>query len=156
MSTLDDRMRLMKIFLGADHGGYAMKEQIKNWFKGLGQEVVDIGALSLDSADDYVDYGTKVAREIRRDPNNRGLLFCRNGMGMIIAANRIAGVRCGLAFDIDAVRRARTDDDINCLSMPADYLETEKAKEMIEVFLKTEKSTEERYERRLKKLATIN
>ena len=146
----------MKIYLGADHGGFAMKELAKQWFKGMGTEVIDVGAESLEAEDDYVDYATKVVREVRRDPSSRGVLFCRNGMGMVIAGNRIAGVRCGLAFDIEAVRRARTDDDINCLSVPSDYVTFEKAKEMIEVFLKTEKSGEARYARRLKKIAEIN
>lgn len=149
-------MSSMKIFLGADHGGFAMKELTKRWFKGMGTEIIDVGAESLEAEDDYVDYATKVVREVRRDPSSRGLLFCRNGMGMVIVGNRIAGVRCGLAFDLEAVRRARTDDDINCLSVPSDYVTFEKAKEMIEVFLKTEKSGEARYTRRLKKIAEIN
>lgn len=132
-----------------------MKEEIKSWFRGLGYQVSDMGAVSLDSDDDYVDYAVRVAREVRREPENAGVLFCRNGMGMSIAANRIAGVRCGLGFDTEAVRRGRNDDDINCLSIPADYVDLNKAKEMIEVFLKTAYSGEEKYEKRLKKLANI-
>ena len=150
----------MKIMLGADHGGWQMKEDVKGWVEGarLRQgygEVKDVGAVKEDLNDDYVDFAMEVARELEKDGGVRGVLFCKNGFGMVITANRFGGVRCGVAFDVGAVRRGRTDDDINCLAVPAEYVELDKVKEMIKVFLETKFNGEERYERRLSKLKLI-
>ena len=105
----------MNVILGADHGGFQLKEEIKDWL----------------------------------------ILFCRNGFGMCIVANRFAGVRCGVAFDEEAVRRGRVDDDINCLSIPADYVESGDVKKMIETFLKTDFSGKDRYKRRIVKIDNL-
>jgi ribose 5-phosphate isomerase B len=145
----------MKIFIGADHGGFELKEKIKDWYKTWRYEIYDVGARSMEDEDDYVDYALPVARELRKCVEDRGILLCRNGFGMVIAANRLAGVRCGLAFDVEAVRKGRNDDDINCLAIPADYVNDEIVKEMIKVFLETPFSGEERFVRRLKKVAAI-
>ncbi len=146
----------MKIILGADHGGFAMKEAVKKWLIELKHEVKDVGAEELVADDDYVDYAVLVAEELAAEPTLMGILFCRNGFGTTITANRIPGVRCGLAFDKQAVAKGRNDDDINCLSIPANYLTLEKAKEMIGIFLEAKFSKEERYKRRLWKLETIS
>ena len=145
----------MRIILGADHGGFALKEEIKKWLGEQKHEVVDVGATGLDPEDDFVDYAGPVAEEVAENGEARGILFCRNGYGMMIAANRFSGVRCGEAFDIEAVRRGRTDDDINCLSVPADYIKNDNVRKMIEVFLETKFSGEERYIRRLGKLESL-
>ena len=157
----------MRIILGADHGGFALKEEIKKWLslgntRDLGvprvtekYEVTDVGATGLDPEDDFVDYAVLVAEEVAESDGVRGILFCRNGFGMMIAANRFSGVRCGEAFDVEAVARGRTDDDINCLSVPADYIKNDNARKMIEVFLETKFSGEEKYKRRLEKLESL-
>lgn len=157
----------MKVILGADHGGFQLKEEIKKWLsrgntRDLGvprvaekYEVVDVGAEEMDPDDDYVDYAVMVAEEVAGDQEARGILFCRNGFGMMIAANRYPGVRCGEAFDVAAVKRGRTDDDINCLSVPSDYIKDGDVKKMIEAFLKTKFSGKDRYRRRLMKLEMV-
>lgn len=145
----------MKIILGTDHGGFKLKEEIKKWLADQKYEVEDVGANELDSDDDYVDYAALVGEELMDNSEERGILFCRNGFGMVIAANRFPGVRCGLAFDKTAVTKGRNDDDINCLSIPSDYMEVEKVKEMIKTFLETKYSDGERYSRRLQKLADL-
>lgn len=145
----------MKIILGADHGGFELKEEIKKWLLEQKREVVDVGAAGLDPEDDFVDYAVLVAEEVAENGQARGILFCRNGYGMMIAANRFPGVRCGEAFDVEAVKRGRTDDDINCLSVPADYIKDGDVKKMIETFLTTEFSGEEKYKRRLGKLESL-
>src|SRR3989339_1855654 len=104
----------MKVILGADHGGFEMKESIKKWLATEGYTVDDVGADSLVAEDDYV-YFAKQAVKAVTSSGDRVLLFCRNGFGMVMTANRFAGVRCGLAFDVEAVRKGRTDDDINAL-----------------------------------------
>ena len=146
----------MRIVIGADHGGFSLKEEIKKWLLSQKYEVLDVGASELDEEDDFVDYAQLVAEETAEDEEVKGILFCRNGFGMMIAANRFSGVRCGEAFDVDAIKRGRSDDDINCLSVPADYLKDGEVKKMIETFLTTEFSGEERYKRRLWKLEMLN
>lgn len=143
----------MKIILGADHGGWQMKEKVKRWLSG---EVKDMGALEENKNDDYVDFAVLVAKELEKNSESKGILFCRNGFGMVIAANRFSWVRCGLGFDVGAVEKGRMDDDINCLAIPADYVDLKKVKEMIGVFLKTKFSEEERYKRRLDKLRHLS
>ncbi|MBU1256621.1 RpiB/LacA/LacB family sugar-phosphate isomerase [Patescibacteria group bacterium] len=149
----------MKIILGADHGGWQVKEDVKKWLARLRQgygEVKDMGAMEEIQEDDYVDFAVLVAKELEKNSEAKGILFCRNGFGMVIAANRFSWVRCGLGFDKGAVERGRMDDDINCLAIPADYVDLEKVKEMIEVFLKTKFSEEERYKRRLDNLKHLD
>lgn len=141
----------MQIILGSDHGGFPLKEKIKAWLGSKGYSVNDVGALFLVPDDDYVDYA-KAAVKKAGSNGDRIVLFCRNGFGMSIAANRFAGVRCGVAFDEEAVRKGRTDDDINCLSVPADYVDEEKVKKMIDIFLKENFSSDEKYVRRVMRL----
>lgn len=144
----------MQVILGADHGGYNIKEEVKTWLREKGYEVVDVGADSLMPDDDYVDYA-KVAVKEAVSSDDRIVLFCRNGFGMMIAANRFGGVRCGLAFNEEAVAKGRNDDDINCLSVPADYIDRESVMKMVEVFLTSTFASEEKYERRVMKLDNL-
>lgn len=145
----------MKIVLGADHGGWQMKEDVAGWLRDGGYEVKDVGAAEKRSDDDYVDFALTAVGEIKKNSESKGILFCRNGFGMMITANRFDGVRCGFGFDKKAVEKGRTDDDINCLAIPSDYMDIDEVKEMIEVFLKTEFSGAERHKRRLLKLKSI-
>lgn len=144
----------MKIYLGADHGGFKLKEEVKKWLIEKKLKVEDVGAVKLDEEDDFVDYAELVANEVA-GTDDRGLLFCRNGFGMTMAANRFTGARCGLGVEVEMVKKGRSDDDINCLSIPADYVDFEKTKKMIEVFLSEKFSEEERYKRRLYKLEML-
>jgi ribose 5-phosphate isomerase B len=144
----------MRVILGTDHGGFELKEKIKLWLGDKGYEVVDIGASSLEENDDFVDYAKKAVLE-SEGKKDRVVLFCSNGFGMSIAANRFVGVRCGFAFDKEAVRRGRADDDINCLAVPAMYLDEVSIIEMIDIFLTEKFSDEEKYKRRINKLDSL-
>jgi ribose 5-phosphate isomerase B len=144
----------MHVILGADHGGFLMKEEIKQWLVERGDLVIDVGATSLVEDDDYVDYAKKAINEATSS-EDRIVLFCRNGYGMVIAANRFVGVRCGLAFDEGAVQKGRTDDDINSLAIPADYVEKEAVERMIDIFLTEKFSEGEKYKRRVIKLDNL-
>lgn len=148
----DDKIMGMKVVIGADHGGYQVKEVVKDWLVDRGIDVIDVGAVNYMAEDDFVDYAKQVAREVGGDKEVRGIVFCRNGVGVSIVANRFEGVRCALGFDVEQVRKARTDDDVNCLAIAADYSSEKVIKEMVEVFMKTEFSGEERFVRRLVKL----
>jgi len=145
----------MKVFLGADHGGYEMKELLKSALTDKGYEVVDRGNSVLDPDDDYVDVAKKVSLDIVSDPESKGILLCRNGMGMSIVANRFKEIRCGLGFNGESVRKGRTDDDINVLSLPADYVSLEQAVQIAVLFLKTEFEKQERYIRRINKIKNL-
>lgn len=143
----------MKIVLAADHGGFELKEKIKFWLMDRRVLVDDVGAFEMINDDDYVDYAKMLVDGIGDD--TRGLLFCRNGFGMVMAANKRRGIRCGLGFDVEAVRRGRLDDDINCLAIPSDYVDEKSVMDMVEVFMNTGFSQEEKYKRRLEKLEKI-
>lgn len=143
----------MRVILGADHGGFQVKEKAKTWVGELGFEVFDVGSDVLNQDDDYVDFAMKAVLEMKE--GDRLILFCRNGMGMEIVANKRKGVRCGLGFGPEAVRKGRQDDDINALAIPADYCTDEGVKEMIKIFLTTEFSSTDRYKSRLEKLGKI-
>ena len=151
----DDKIMGMKVVIGADHGGYQVKEAVKGWLVDSGVDVKDVGADNYVEEDDFVDYAKQVAREVDGDKEVRGIVFCRNGVGVSIVANRFEGVRCALGFDVEQVRKARTDDNVNCLAIAADYSSEKVIKEMIEVFMKTEFSGEERFVRRLVKLGKL-
>jgi ribose 5-phosphate isomerase B len=118
-----------------------------------GYEVEDMGAYQQSGDDDYVDYAQKAVLE--KKDGDRVILLCRNGMGMCIVANKFKGVRCGLGFGLQGVRKGRIDDNINALAIPTDYVSFEGVKEMIEIFLTTEASTEEKYSRRIKKIIEL-
>lgn len=143
----------MRVILGADHGGFEVKEKLVVFLEEKGYEVEDVGAYQQQGEDDYVDYAQKAMVEMKE--GDRAILLCRNGMGMCIAANKFKGVRCGLGYELEAVRKGRIDDDINVLTLPVDYMSFEVIKEMIKIFLGTEFSTEEKYARRIKKIVEL-
>lgn len=146
----------MVIYLGADHRGFELKEILKRYLGDAGYEVVDMGNLQKDDADDYPDFGRRVAEKISRDPlMSRGILICGSGAGMDILANKFRRVRSVLGFSPDQVFDARHDDDVNVLSLAADHLTEEAAKKIVDVFLKTPFGGEERYRRRLDKIADL-
>jgi RpiB/LacA/LacB family sugar-phosphate isomerase len=144
----------MKIILGADHGGFEMKKKLKVFLTDLGYKIFDVGAFDLNTQDDFVDYAVAGSKEM--EEGDRLILLCRNGVGMSIVANRYKNVRCVLGFDEDQIEKARSDDDVNCLSLPADYVNFEKACLMVNVFLNTKFSfDEERFVRRIKKMGEV-
>ncbi len=140
----------MIIYLGADHGGFALKERLKAALTDEGYEVMDMGAASLVPGDDYPTYAAAVAREVGKDPaGRRGIVICRSGFGVDVVANKFAGVRAGLPFSPDHVYQGRHDDDLNVLAIAADFTDEATAQKMVKVFLTTPFAKEERYVRRL-------
>jgi RpiB/LacA/LacB family sugar-phosphate isomerase len=140
----------MRVIVGADHGGFETKIKLLEFLMEKGVEVVDVGANEKIDTDDYVDYATKAV--LQMNEADRAILLCRNGMGMCIVANKFKGVRCGLGFGLQGVRKGRSDDDINALALPVDYISFEAVKEMVDIFLETPFSTEERYIKRILKI----
>ena len=140
------------IFIGADHRGFYLKEKIKAELQQRGYDVNDLGAYEYNESDDYPDIATKVAEKVSHHPNSKGIILCGTGIGVCISANKVKNIRAGLAINEEIVKRAKEEDDINILCLPADYLDKERAISLVELFLKTEFKGEEKYLRRIKKI----
>ncbi len=143
------------VYIGADHGGFAVKEKIKQHLEDRGYTVTDCGAIALTPDDDYPEFAVAVAQKIAQDPYGRGILLCRSGVGMTIAANKIAGVRAATLHNPEEAAHARSHDDINVAAFPADYLSEAQLFEVLGIFLVTPFSGEERHTRRLQQISEI-
>ena len=146
----------MKIYLGADHGGYKLKENIKDWLKEWNFKFDDLGAHHFDSADDYPDFAWPVALKVGSEAGSFGILACRSGQGEAIVANKAKGARAALAWNEQSARAARNDDNANILCLPADYIGLAEAKAMVHVFLTTPFGSDERFVRRANKVKKID
>ncbi len=143
----------MLIYIGADHQGFEFKEKVKEFLTTKDYKVVDLGNDHYDENDDYPDFAELVAEKVSEDlENNRGILFCRSGAGMDIVANKFKDIRSVLGFDKEQASLTRNDDDTNVLVIPAGFVDFKKAKEIIEIWLNTPFSGEERHKRRLEKI----
>lgn len=138
------------IYLGSDHAGYEMKEDIKKYLTDLDHPVEDLGAYS-DEPSDYPEFAYAVAEKII-EKKARGILFCGSGEGMAIAANRLKGARASVVWNEDIARETREDNDSNILSLPSRYLKLEEARKIVKAWLETPFSQAERHVRRIKKL----
>lgn len=145
----------MKIYLGADHGGYQLKETLKTWLEDWGYDYEDCGAPHLDPQDDYPQYAWAVAEKVAETEGAQGILLCRFGGGMTIAANKKAGVRAVMAQSPEAAFKARDDNNANILVLSADLLTAEAAQEIIKTFLETPFSHQDRHQRRLSQIAEL-
>lgn len=145
----------MKVFLGADHRGYLLKEKIATWLFDLDYKFEDLGADYLDPKDDYTKYAEKAASMVTSNENSLGVLVCGSGIGIEVVANKFDGVRAGIGKNAEQVRAGRNDDDMNILVIAADYTKEKEAKEMLTAFLETKFSGKARYERRLEEINKI-
>lgn len=148
----------MKIYIGADHRGYKLKEDLIDWLNGLDIIVEDLGATKLNPDDDYVDFAEAVSEAVAANLKDeatvaRGIFICGSGVGGNIVANKEKGIRCGLGINAEQVKAARNADDINILALAADYTKLNEAKDMVKLFLETEFSGKERHKRRIEKIA---
>lgn len=143
------------IYLGADHGGYKYKELLKKHLHVQGYQVTDVGAHFEEPVDDYPPIAEKTAKFVTEDPNNRGILLCRSGVGMCIAANKIKGIRAATVWSEKIASAARGDDNVNVLCLAADYHDFEEVKKMVKAFLDTSFRSEDRFKRRLKQIEEL-
>lgn len=144
----------MKIFLGTDHAGYKLKETLKEYLVDEGYDVVDKGAYEFNPQDDYPDFITLVAEEISKDPNARGIIFGGSGQGEAVTANRFSHVRAVVYYGgpEEIVILSREHNDANILSLGARFVNEEKVKPLVSLWLQTAFSGEERHARRIKKI----
>ena len=127
----------MRIGIGSDHGGFDLKEQVKEYLVSLNYEVVDCGCFSKDSCD-YPVFAHDVASKVSSGEFERGVLICTTGIGMSITANRYQGVRAALITNEDMCKMTRMHNDANILVMGAKYTTLDDAKKYVDIFLSTE------------------
>lgn len=126
----------MKISIGCDHGGFALKEQVAEHLRQQGHEVVDCGTYSTDSCD-YPEFGEKAARMVADGQCERGVVICTTGIGISISANKVKGIRCALCMNTDMALMTRRHNDANMVAMGAKYVSPELAFEIVDTFLST-------------------
>lgn len=144
------------IYIGADHRGFDLKGKISKWLAGRGYEFEDVGAYEYDHEDDYVDFAVAVGQKVAQSPEkNWGIVICGSGVGVSIAANKIAGVRCGLGFLEDQVHAARKEDGINVLAIASDNCSETEGLKLVGVFLDTEFVMSDKYLRRIEKISRL-
>ena len=127
----------MRIALGSDHGGYALKCRIKEHLEDRGYECVDFGCHSLESCD-YPDFGEAAARAVAAGDCSRGIVICTTGIGISMAANKVGGIRCAHCADTLEAELTRRHNNANMLAIGAGFTGPMLAKKMVEVFLTTE------------------
>lgn len=142
----------MKVYIGADHRGFTLKEQLK---KHLAKFDVTDTTPTLNPQDDYPDVARSVAEQIIKDSNSRGIIICGSGIGVDIAANKLKGARAGLAQNTKQIKDATEEDNINILALASDFTEPEDAKDLVDIFLKTTYIPKDRRERRLEKIKNL-
>ncbi len=144
----------MKIYVGADHNGYQLRNSLLQYLKEAQYDVEDEGDTRLDPDDDYPQFATRVVAKIlsSKDPEPRGILICGSGQGMCMAANRYRGIRAGLGYDLESVRAIRNDDDSNILCLPARSLDKSQVMILVEAWLNTPFAGAARFVRRMKEL----
>ena len=143
----------MKVVLGADHAGYELKEKVKKYLQKKGIDVEDVGTFSKDSVD-YPDYAFKVAEKVSDKKVDFGVLVCKSGIGMSIAANKFKNVRAALVFTPEMAKLARSHNDANVLSLSGEFTKEEEVYKIIDTWLATEFEGG-RHERRLGKINDI-
>ena len=143
----------MKISIGADHAGFALKQVIGEWLKEKGHEVVDKGPESTESVD-YPDFALAVAGDVANSDSEKGILICGSGVGVTIVANKVKGIRAANCYNEEIAALSRAHNDANVLTIGARFVERDKALRIIEVWLAQEFEGE-RHQRRLEKIANI-
>lgn len=142
----------MNISIGCDHSALELKKDIIDHLIAKGHKVIDRGTNSKDSCD-YTDYGYLVAKDVQSNVADRGIVICYTGIGMSIIANKVKGVRCALVGSKDAAILTREHNDTNCLALSAKYTAKALALEIVDLWLNTEFSNNERHLRRINKIS---
>ena len=127
----------MKIAMASDHGGFALKEQLRRYVESKGHQVADLGCYSPDRAD-YPDYGVACGEAVVKGEADRGIVVCGTGIGISIAANKVKGVRCALCTDPVMARLCREHNNANVLSLGERIVGVELAKGIVDAFLNTD------------------
>jgi ribose 5-phosphate isomerase B len=142
---------MRKIYIASDHNGFELKEKIKKFLDKKNISYVDFGTNSKENVD-YTDFAKKVAEKIQNSPNDRGILICGSGLGMVIAANKFKGIRAVKLNNITDAKMSRLDNDANIMSLSGKSYTFLRYKKIIMTFLDTNFSNLKRYKRRIDKI----
>ena len=143
------------IYISSDHRGLELKKYLVESLVSVGLGIVDLGPKDLDPEDDYPEYAKLVAEKIQENFENMGVLICANGVGISIAANKFDGIRAALSWNPKHAASSRNDDGTNVLVLPADYVTKEEALEILQTWLSTNFSGEDRHIRRIQKISEL-
>lgn len=143
------------LYLASDHAGYNLKEKIKKYLTCKKIAFRDIGPFHFDPQDDYPEFALEAARQVAKSKLNKGIVICSSGIGVSIVANKVKGIRCGLACNSKMAKQGREHNNTNMLALGANYLTKTQALNIIAVWLKTPFSKAPRYRRRIKKIEKI-
>lgn len=146
--------RPLRVAIGADHGGFALKAKLIPFLQARGLEVADLGTHSPAPCD-YPAIGFKVAQAVARGSFDRGLLLCKSGIGIAIVANKVPGIRAAACHDLFEATRSRSHNDANILVLGAETLSEPQAKRIVETFFSTPFEAGGRHARRVKQIAAI-
>ena len=142
------------IAIGSDHGGYELKQKVIKHLEERGISCQDMGCHSLDSCD-YPVFGHAVAKAVAEGKCEKGIVICTTGIGISISANKIAGIRCALCSDSLSAKMTRLHNDANVLAMGAGMIGPNLAMDIVDTFLNTPFSGEERHQRRINLIEQI-
>ena len=148
------RSAVRRIAIGADHGGFELKGRLVRFLRAFGLEVADLGAHSAGPCD-YPRIGYKVAAAVASRAFDRGILLCRSGIGIAIAANKVPGIRAGVCGDLFDAERSRAHNDANVLVMGAEKIRPALAERIVQRWLATPFESGGRHERRVRQIAAI-
>jgi len=141
-------------YSGSDHAGFRLKQSLSQVLRELGDEVVDLGTLNGEDSVDYPDFGERVARQVAAEPGALGLLVCGTGIGVSIAANKIAGVRAARVTDTYSARMAREHNDANVVCLGERVTGSGYAEDVVRAFREA-RFAGGRHQRRVDKLNQI-
>lgn len=127
---------MQTIIIGSDHAGYQLKQEMKDYLGQKGFEVKDVGAWSEESSD-YPDFGHALAAEVEKSAGLQGISICGSGNGINMSANKHQGIRAALCWNAEIARLARSHNDANICSLPARFVSTVEAKQIVDAFLST-------------------
>ena len=147
--------KILAVAIGADHGGYGLKEELIPWIKSQGYQLTDMGAHVYNSNDDYPDFAISVARAVSSGKADRGIIICGSGVGACVAANKVIGVRAAICHDTYSAHQGVEHDNMNVLCLGARVIGVEVAKEIVNAFLEARFSAAERHQRRLDKVLSL-
>lgn len=144
---------MKKIVIGCDHAAVQMKNNVINYLKSKGYDVIDVGTYSEESCD-YPDYAFAAAKKVASGEVDKGILICGTGIGMSIAANKVKGIRCALCDNLFSAEMTRRHNDSNMLSMGARVISNNLALKIVDMFLETPFEGD-RHQRRIDKMMAI-
>jgi ribose 5-phosphate isomerase B len=145
----------MRVFVGADHAGYSLKDELVKWLHENDYDVESLGADVEDPSDDYPDRALEVAQRVNDQPGSRGIVICGSGVGASVVANKVGGIRAGTCHDTYSAHQGVEHDDMNVLCLGARIIGLELAKEVVYSFVSAQFSGDERHQRRLDKIMAI-